>query len=45
MEVNMSPNITPTRKNDEEYTKIYEQLVFNIVKMIGGGSHFEFMSR
>ncbi|KAL7013776.1 hypothetical protein ACKWTF_015571 [Chironomus riparius] len=45
MEVNMSPNITPARKKDEEYAKIYEQLVYNLVKMIGGGSYFEFMTR
>ncbi|XP_070501440.1 probable tubulin polyglutamylase ttll-15 [Chironomus tepperi] len=45
MEVNMSPNITPVRKIDEEYSKIYEQLMFNLVKMIGAGSYFEFMSR
>lgn len=45
MEVNMSPNITPVRKLDEEYSKIYEQLVYNVVKMIGGGNYFEFMAR
>ena len=45
MEVNMSPNLTPAAEMYEENTIIYEQLIYNTVNMIGGGSYFEFMSR
>ncbi|KAL7052544.1 hypothetical protein ACKWTF_004904 [Chironomus riparius] len=45
MEVNMSPNLTPAHKRYEINAIIYEQLIYNTVKMVGGGSYFEFMSR
>ncbi|XP_070501647.1 probable tubulin polyglutamylase ttll-15 [Chironomus tepperi] len=45
MEVNMSPNLTPAEERYEENALIYEQLIYNTVHMIGGGSYFEFMSR
>jgi hypothetical protein len=45
MEVNMSPNLTPTEKKYEENKKIYEQMIYSVVKMIGGASKYEFKSR
>jgi D-alanine-D-alanine ligase-like ATP-grasp enzyme len=45
MEVNMSPNLTPAQNKYEENAKIYEQMIYSVVKMIGGASHYEFMSR
>lgn len=45
MEVNMSPNLTPAHKRYELNAIIYEQLIYNTVKMVGGGSYFEFMTR
>jgi tubulin monoglycylase TTLL15 len=45
VEVNMSPNLTPAAEKYERNALIYEQLIYNVVKMIGGGSHHEFFSR
>jgi tubulin monoglycylase TTLL15 len=45
VEVNMSPNITPAGQKYEENILIYEQMVHNVVKMIGGGSYHEFWGR
>ena len=45
MEVNMSPNLTPAHERYEINAIIYEQLIYNTVRMVGGGSYFEFMSR
>lgn len=45
LEVNMSPNLTPAHKQFEENILLYEQLVFNTIKMIGGGSYHEFWAR
>jgi hypothetical protein len=45
MEVNMSPNLTPVEKRHEPNVQMYEPLVYNTLKMIGGASHFEFMAR
>lgn len=45
MEVNLSPNLTPSNPKKQEYTLIYEQVVYNAVKIIGGQSYHEFMSR
>jgi tubulin monoglycylase TTLL15 len=45
MEVNMSPNLTPAKDKYEENGKIYEQMIYSVVKMIGGASKYEFMSR
>lgn len=41
----MSPNLTPAAKRYEKNVLIYEQMIYNTVQMVGGGSHFEFMSR
>ena len=45
VEVNMSPNLTPAAEKYEKNSLIYEQLIYNVVKMIGGSSKHEFMSR
>lgn len=45
LEVNMSPNLTPALKKFENNALIYEQLVYNTIKMIGGGSYHEFYAR
>lgn len=45
VEVNMSPNLTPVDEKYEKNSLIYEQLIYNVIKMIGGGSYHEFMSR
>lgn len=45
MEVNMSPNLTPFVKKHQVYTSIYEQLLLNVVKMVGFGNYFDFISR
>lgn len=45
MEVNMSPNLTPTNEKFENYSLGYEQLIFNTLKTIGAGSHGELKQR
>lgn len=45
MEVNMSPNLTPTNEMFENYSLGYEQLIFNTLKVIGAGSHSEIKQR
>lgn len=45
LEVNMSPNVSPANEKYEENVLIYEQLVFNVIQMIGAGSSYEFWSR
>lgn len=45
LEVNMSPNLTPAAERFEINALIYEQLVYNTLKMIGGGSYHEFWAR
>lgn len=41
----MSPNLTPAHEQFEENVLLYEQLIYNAVKMIGGGSYHEFWAR
>jgi tubulin monoglycylase TTLL15 len=43
MEVNMSPNLTPMHGHPEHNSVIYEQLIYNTLKLIGAGSYFEMM--
>ncbi|CAO1348344.1 unnamed protein product [Diamesa serratosioi] len=45
MEVNMSPNLTPTNEKFENYSLGYEQLIFNTMKTIGAGSYGEMKQR
>lgn len=45
LEVNMSPNLTPAHVKFEDNALIYEQLVYNVIKIIGGGSFYEFWAR
>jgi D-alanine-D-alanine ligase-like ATP-grasp enzyme len=45
MEVNMSPNLTPAHERFADNAMFYEQVIYNAVKMIGGGSYQEFMTR
>lgn len=45
LEVNMSPNLTPANERFENNGIMYEQLVYNTINMIGGGSYYEFWSR
>jgi Tubulin-tyrosine ligase family len=45
VEVNMSPNLTPASDYYEENGKMYEQIVFNTMKIIGTNSYHEFKSR
>jgi hypothetical protein len=45
MEVNMSPNLTPADDRTQENTLINEQVVYDTVKLIGGQTRHEFMSR
>lgn len=45
MEVNMSPNLTPTQDDHEEYSLIYEQVVYNSLQVVGAGSFYDVMSR
>jgi hypothetical protein len=45
MEVNMSPNLTPAKEEHEKYALIYEQLVFNTLKLVGAGSYDDFKTR
>jgi len=41
----MSPNMTPISNKFEENSIFYEQIIYNVVKMIGGGSFMEFVGR
>lgn len=35
MEINMSPNLTPTIERDERHAVMYEQLIYNIISIMG----------
>lgn len=41
MEINMSPNLTPTNERDERHSVMYEQLVYNTVTMLGMANYNE----
>jgi hypothetical protein len=41
MEVNMSPNLTPNFGHLEHNAVIYEQLIYNTLKLIGASNYFE----
>lgn len=41
----MSPNLTPAEEIYEEHAKIYEQLVYNTIQIIGAGSYYEMIAR
>lgn len=41
MEVNMSPNLTPSRAKFETNALSYEQVVYNTLKLVGLGSYVE----
>jgi hypothetical protein len=43
-EVNMSPGITPSSPSTERNSETYEQLVYNILNIIGAGSKRELMA-
>lgn len=45
MEINMSPNITPTEEKYEKNAKIREKMVYDVVNLVGIGSEFDLMSR
>ena len=45
MEINMSPNITPTEQKYEKNAKIREKMVYDVVSLAGVGSEFDLMSR
>jgi tubulin monoglycylase TTLL15 len=45
VEVNMSPVLTPSSEMYEENSWIYRQVIYNVMKMIGGASYHEFWSR
>jgi len=42
MEVNLSPNLTPTKPKYEPNALGYEQVVHNVLKLVGAGSYYEF---
>lgn len=44
MEVNMSPNITPTAPKYEKNAKIREKMIYDVVNLVGIGSNFDLMS-
>lgn len=39
IEINMSPNLTPTNQKSEKYNLMYEQLVYNTIELVGLGSY------
>lgn len=41
MEVNMSPNLTPSNDRFEKNSLSYEQVVHNTIKLVGLGSYVE----
>jgi glutathione synthase/RimK-type ligase-like ATP-grasp enzyme len=45
MEINMSPNITPTAKKYEKNAKIREKMVYDTVSLVGIASEFDLMAR
>lgn len=45
MEVNLSPNITPTSEKFERNAKIREQMVYDSLRLIGANSYFDLMNR
>lgn len=45
LEVNMSPNLTPAEDRFEEHSMIYEQLVYDTLRIVGAGSYDDLMSR
>lgn len=45
VEINMSPNLTPTEEVYEEHALIYEQLIYNTLQIVGGGSYYEMVAR
>ncbi|CRL07682.1 CLUMA_CG020639, isoform A [Clunio marinus] len=45
MEVNQSPSMTPMNEKYESYTLMYQQIVYNTVKLVGIGSNMDLMSR
>ncbi|CRK87060.1 CLUMA_CG000870, isoform A [Clunio marinus] len=45
MEVNQSPSMTPMDKRYESYTLMYQQIVYDTVKLAGIGSYMDLMSR
>lgn len=45
MEVNMSPNITPTLAKFERNAIVREKMVYDAVNLIGAGSFFDLMAR
>ena len=42
MEVNLSPNLTPTANKFEKWSLGYEQVISNTLNLIGAGSYVEF---
>lgn len=42
MEVNLSPNLTPTEDRYERWSLGYEQVISNTLNLIGAGSYLEF---
>jgi glutathione synthase/RimK-type ligase-like ATP-grasp enzyme len=45
MEINMSPNITPTEEKYEKFAKIREKMVYDAVSLVGIASEFDLMAR
>lgn len=45
MEVNLSPNITPTSAKYEQNAKFREQMVHDALTLVGAGSYFDMMFR
>lgn len=45
MEVNLSPNITPTAPKFEVNAKFREQMVYDALRLVGASSYFDLMYR
>lgn len=46
MEINMSPNLTPSDNKEEfHYSLIHEQLIYNTLNLIGAGSFYDLKER
>lgn len=45
MEVNLSPNITPSSTKYERNAVVREKMVYDVVNLIGAASYFDIMTR
>ena len=45
MEINMSPNITPTSRKFEKNAVVREKMVYEAMNLVGASSYLDLMTR